>query len=147
MKQILDVSALEELSREECLRLLGDHKVGRVAVADPGEAPLVVPVNYLLDGEAVVFRSGTGSKLRALAGTPISFQLDEVDLLHWSGWSVPGAGSRLRDDPVGDRPPGPRRVGTRRQTPLDPHHRRGDLGPAHPTSRSVRRPGGLPVIG
>lgn len=79
---------LEELSRDECLRLLRDHGIGRIAVATPGAAPLVMPVNYRLDGEAIVFRSGTGSKLRALRGTPVSFQLDEIDPVHRTGWSV-----------------------------------------------------------
>lgn len=88
MSRPTDVPALEELSRDECLELLRSHAVGRLAVATPGTSPLVVPVNYLVDGDAVMFRSGTGSKLRALRGTPVSFQLDEFDLGRRTGWSV-----------------------------------------------------------
>lgn len=88
MNHVADGPALDELAQEECLRLLGTHGVGRIAVATPGAAPFVVPVNYLLDGEAVVFRSGPGSKLRELRGTPVSFQVDEIDPLHRTGWSV-----------------------------------------------------------
>ena len=82
-----DVS-LEELSREECFRLLVARGVGRFAVAVPEAAPFVVPVNYLVDGEVVVFRSGGGSKLRALRGTPVAFQVDDIDPLRRTGWSV-----------------------------------------------------------
>lgn len=85
---VIDDPTLDELSREECLKLLGEHCIGRIAVATPGAAPLVMPVNYLLDGEVVVFRSGVGTKLRALRGTPVSFQLDEFDEFHRTGWSV-----------------------------------------------------------
>ena len=84
----IDASDLEELSREECLALLAGRGVGRLAVAAPGAAPYVMPVNYLLDGEVVVFRSGVGSKLRTLRGTPVSFQLDDIDPTHRTGWSV-----------------------------------------------------------
>lgn len=62
--------------------------MGRIAVATPGASHLVLPVNYLLDGEGVFFRSGAGSMLLAMRGTPVSFQLDEFDELHHTGWSV-----------------------------------------------------------
>ncbi|MGH9178971.1 MAG: pyridoxamine 5'-phosphate oxidase family protein [Acidimicrobiales bacterium] len=80
--------SLEELSRDECIRLLAARRVGRLAVAVPDAAPFVVPVNYLVDGEVVVFRSGGGSKLRALRGTPVAFQIDDIDPLRRTGWSV-----------------------------------------------------------
>lgn len=88
MSHPTDVPALGELSRHECLELLRSHEVGRLAVATPGASPLVVPVNYLVDGDAIVFRTGTGSKLRALRGTPVSFQVDELDPIRRTGWSV-----------------------------------------------------------
>lgn len=88
MEPATEAVTMEELSREECLALLGASGVGRLAVAAPEAAPLVVPVNYLLDGEVVVFRTGVGSKLRTLRGAPVSFQLDDVDPLRRTGWSV-----------------------------------------------------------
>jgi len=93
VSSVVNVPLLDELSREDCLALLGLHRVGRLAVAVADSSPLVVPVNYLLDGEVVVFRSGVGSKLQALRGTPVSFQLDEFDEAHRSGWSVLVRGS------------------------------------------------------
>ena len=82
------VGDLSELDEAECLRLVATLEVGRIAVARAGEAPLVVPVNYVLDGSVVVFRSDEGSKLFALLAAPASFQVDLVDPFHRTGWSV-----------------------------------------------------------
>lgn len=79
---------LEEIDRDECLRLLATRSVGRLAVAEPGQAPLVVPVNYALVGESIVFRSDPGTKLRLLVTEPVSFQVDDIDPAQRSGWSV-----------------------------------------------------------
>jgi hypothetical protein len=79
----------EELSVEECLELLASASVGRIAVAlGPDRAPLVVPVNYVLDGDMVVFRTAPGAKLDALRQRPASFQVDWIDPMHKVGWSV-----------------------------------------------------------
>jgi nitroimidazol reductase NimA-like FMN-containing flavoprotein (pyridoxamine 5'-phosphate oxidase superfamily) len=84
-----DTAVLEELEREDCLKLVASMSVGRIAVAaDDDRGPIVVPVNYVLDGEIVVFRSGPGAKLHALRDTPVSFQVDLIDPSHRTGWSV-----------------------------------------------------------
>jgi uncharacterized protein len=85
-----EATTLEEIPREECFRLLAGQTIGRVAVADFGAAPLVVPVNFLLVGEAVVFRTDYGSKFRlaVLGEHPVSFQVDSVEPGRPSGWSV-----------------------------------------------------------
>ena len=89
---------LEVLGRNECLELLATRSVGRLAVARGREAPLVVPVNYVVDEEAILFRTGYGTKLRAVAASPVSFQVDWVDLLSGVGWSVliSGRGQEIR---------------------------------------------------
>jgi uncharacterized protein len=79
---------LEELDRDECLRLLATEPVGRVAVGWPGQAPLVLPVNHVLAGGAVVFRTGHGDKLRGLGQGPVSFEVDTYDPATRTGWSV-----------------------------------------------------------
>ena len=79
---------LEDLSREECLDLLGQYQVGRVAVGRGDQSPLVVPVNYVLDGEVIVFRSDPGSKIYEIRRGPASFQVDQIDALRHTGWSV-----------------------------------------------------------
>jgi nitroimidazol reductase NimA-like FMN-containing flavoprotein (pyridoxamine 5'-phosphate oxidase superfamily) len=81
-------SSLDEIPREECLALLASMPVGRLAVASPGAPPLVVPVNYVLDGEIVVFRSDPGEKVIQLRGSPVSFQIDQIDPSRRTGWSV-----------------------------------------------------------
>ena len=79
---------LAELSRDECFELLRTQPVGRLAVADDDGPPLVVPVNFVVAGEAIVFRSDPGLKLRLLRRRPVSFQADFVDPFHHTGWSV-----------------------------------------------------------
>ena len=81
---------LEEIPRDECFRLLAGRAIGRVAVAEFGTAPLVVPVNFLLVGESVVFRTDYGSKFRlaVLGEQPVSFQVDGLEPGRPSGWSV-----------------------------------------------------------
>ncbi|HWC12774.1 MAG TPA: pyridoxamine 5'-phosphate oxidase family protein [Acidimicrobiales bacterium] len=85
-----DGTTFEEIPRDECFRLLAGQTIGRVAVADFGAAPLVVPVNFLVVGEAVIFRTDYGSKFRlaVLGEQPVSFQVDEVEPGRPSGWSV-----------------------------------------------------------
>lgn len=79
---------LESLPRDVCLELLARHHFGRVAVND-GDAPVIFPVNYALDGESVVFRTGRGTKLdAALRSAPAAFEIDGIDPERRLGWSV-----------------------------------------------------------
>lgn len=91
---------LSEMSREECLQLGAAFSIGRIAVGRADDAPLVVPVNYVLDGEAIVFRTDPGSKLFALREHPVSFQVDFVDPFHRTGWSVLVAGVAYEATPL-----------------------------------------------
>ena len=84
----VDPRELDELSREECFELLRTQPVGRFAVAQGEAPPHVVPVNYILDGENVIFRSGPGTKLALVAGGVVSFQVDSIDPVRREGWSV-----------------------------------------------------------
>ncbi len=77
----------EELSVGECLRLLGDHNIGRVAVVLDGH-PIVFPVNYAVEGDSVVFRTAPGTKLSGAALGHVAFEIDEVDAATQTGWSV-----------------------------------------------------------
>jgi uncharacterized protein len=78
---------LVELDTDECLRLLACHHLGRLAVVIDGR-PLVFPVNYALDGRAVVFRADPGTKLHAALGAPVAFEIDGSDNRYHEGWSV-----------------------------------------------------------
>ena len=81
------VDTIEIIFRDECLRLLGTEEVGRIAFVSGGQAD-VLPVNYILDGDAVVFATATGSKLWATGHGPVTFEVDRVDPATRSGWSV-----------------------------------------------------------
>jgi nitroimidazol reductase NimA-like FMN-containing flavoprotein (pyridoxamine 5'-phosphate oxidase superfamily) len=83
-----DDISLERLSREECFQLLATMSIGRVAVAQPGGAPLVLPVNFAVEGDVIVLRTDPGSKLDALRQHPASFQVDLIDPVRRTGWSV-----------------------------------------------------------
>lgn len=62
--------------------------VGRVAVAAPSGPPEVAPVNYVLDGDAIVFRTGLGTKLTLLRHSAATFEVDAVDPVEGVAWSV-----------------------------------------------------------
>ena len=84
-------NALIELSAEECLRLLVSHRprLGRLAFMRNG-VPLVLPMNYVIRGDAIYFRSAPGSKvfIAAQQGQQASFEVDEVDEFWEDGWSM-----------------------------------------------------------
>jgi nitroimidazol reductase NimA-like FMN-containing flavoprotein (pyridoxamine 5'-phosphate oxidase superfamily) len=80
-----------DLSREECMRLLGAGSVGRVVVLTPAGTPVIRPVNYAFDGasRSVVFRCQEGTKLISLLRAPHAwFEVDEIDPAGRTGWSV-----------------------------------------------------------
>lgn len=79
---------LLELERAECLELLGEHRVGRLAVVDRDDMPFVVPVNYVMSRDTVLFRTHPGTKLDALRRRPVAFQVDSIDEARRTAWSV-----------------------------------------------------------
>ncbi|MEU6200836.1 pyridoxamine 5'-phosphate oxidase family protein [Streptomyces sp. NPDC047061] len=91
-----------ELDRRECLRLLAGVPVGRI-VHTRGALPAVLPVNFGLDRDgAVVLRTSAASELvRAIDGSVVAFEADEVDAVAHAGWSVVVTGrATVVDDPV-----------------------------------------------
>ncbi|MFI6515903.1 pyridoxamine 5'-phosphate oxidase family protein [Spirillospora sp. NPDC050679] len=90
----MDKPVLEELDRAESLRLVAGTTVGRVAF-DDGEGPAIIPVNYVVDGGALLFRTTVGGRLTQnlstrLAGAEvrIAFEVDSLDMDGHTGWSV-----------------------------------------------------------
>ncbi|CUR58650.1 putative Helix-turn-helix domain-containing protein [metagenome] len=78
---------LMEMSREECLEALASRPVGRVAYCDV-RGPVVIPVNFILDGDDVLFRIASWTSLaRGLRGAA-AFQVDDIEEYTQSGWSV-----------------------------------------------------------
>ncbi|MGW2944856.1 pyridoxamine 5'-phosphate oxidase family protein [Streptomyces sp. NPDC001226] len=77
-----------ELDRSECLRLLARAPVGRIVYTRQA-LPAVLPIDFALDGEAVVVRSFAASQLvRAIDGAVVAFEADDVDATACSGWRV-----------------------------------------------------------
>lgn len=95
--------ALGTLSPDECRALLVTHRprLGRLAFVADGW-PLVLPVNFAVDGDAVYFRSAAGSKVAAAARCErVAFQVDHVDEVWEEGWSLLAFGRlRVVEDPA-----------------------------------------------
>ncbi|MFI0941704.1 helix-turn-helix domain-containing protein [Streptomyces sp. NPDC021020] len=91
---------LAHLSTDECWDRLGTHGVGRIAVpVQPG--PAVLPVNYLVDGGTVVYRTASGGPAAPAPGEGVSFQVDQIDDHLSRGWSVLLTGTAEHvDDPA-----------------------------------------------
>lgn len=84
----IDHAGLEVLAFDSCLDLLAAVSVGRVGFVAAGEV-LVLPVNFVMDGQDVVFRTASGSKMAgAEDGTAVAFEADNYDDITESGWSV-----------------------------------------------------------
>jgi uncharacterized protein len=83
-----DRSGLEILSVDECRRLLRHGGVGRLAWID-GARAVIRPVNFALDENRIVLRTGNG-RLRdaAATATPATLETDGTRPADHSGWSV-----------------------------------------------------------
>jgi nitroimidazol reductase NimA-like FMN-containing flavoprotein (pyridoxamine 5'-phosphate oxidase superfamily) len=84
----LDRNGLEVLGRAECLSLLAHATLGRVGVT-VGALPAVLPINYRLVGDRIVFRTSGGTKLDAATrNAVVAFEVDDVEPVSHTGWSV-----------------------------------------------------------
>lgn len=91
----------QELSREESLALLASMPVGRLVFSERA-LPAVVPVNFLLDRDRIVVRTGNSHGLAAaVRGAVVAFEVDDFDAATRQGWSVlvTGRASEV-DDPL-----------------------------------------------
>ncbi|MEU6244097.1 pyridoxamine 5'-phosphate oxidase family protein [Streptomyces sp. NPDC047024] len=89
----------ESIGTEECRALLGDHGVGRLAVV-PDDGPVVVPVNYTVVDNAIVFRTAANATPALADGERVAFEVDRIDDAFSRGWSVLVRGdARIVTDP------------------------------------------------
>ena len=94
-----DDSALKQLSRGECLRLMASVPVGRVIYTQRA-MPAVDLVNFAFHHGDIVIRTDRGGKLAAARGAVVAFEADCLDPAHHAGWSVTAIGpSRGVTDP------------------------------------------------
>ncbi len=89
---------LEDLSPDECFRLLGAASVGRLVYSDD-LGPLAVPVNYGMAGQDIVLRVEGGAKRAAMRQPVLAFEVDHLDEDGKSGWSVLVRGAGAEVDP------------------------------------------------
>jgi nitroimidazol reductase NimA-like FMN-containing flavoprotein (pyridoxamine 5'-phosphate oxidase superfamily) len=83
MRRVSAHSGVEVIDSDECRRLLADDQVGRVAVVI-GATPMILPVNYALDGDDIVMRTMPGSRLDVGQGHA-AFEVDCFDRTTKSG--------------------------------------------------------------
>jgi nitroimidazol reductase NimA-like FMN-containing flavoprotein (pyridoxamine 5'-phosphate oxidase superfamily) len=93
---------IEEVSREECLALLRSNELGRL-VTIVRALPHVIPVNYVLDDDRIIFRTDHGVNLDAIEGGRVAFEVDDIDRSAGTGWSVVVQG-RAEEMPTFDGP-------------------------------------------
>jgi len=132
-------SAFTVLERQTCFNLLASHDIGRVAFTIEGDAaPTVLPVNYAMVHDTIVFRSTLAGTIMRHARGHAAFQIDHFDEERREGWSVLASGrcrwvrdqSELERIPQGRLPEpwaaGPRdqvlRITPGRVTGRDIHH-------------------------
>jgi uncharacterized protein len=79
---------LQTLTRVDAMQLLASKPVGRIIFV-VRDRPAVRLVNFVVDDDAVVIRTGPGSKLTAaVRDTIVSFEVDEIDPAEHTGWNV-----------------------------------------------------------
>jgi uncharacterized protein len=114
------VPNLEELTEAECVDYLASSQVGRLALVIDGE-PAIFPVNYILDGQQVLYRTQEDTDLSLAGLTRVAFEVDHIDPATHEGWSVlvqgraddigntlDGTSERLRRRTLETWAPGPR---------------------------------------
>jgi len=137
--------AAEELTADECLTLISPGGIGRIAYS--GRFGLtVLPVNYEVFENTIVFRTGEhsplGEDLRSgitHAEYKVAFEIDEIDKAQREGWSVLLQGAAHHVDTETER-------GEVRESGVEPwaggakeHYIR--IVPSRVTGRRIRQPG------
>jgi uncharacterized protein len=72
---------------DKCYEFLGTQEIGRLGVIVE-HYPLVLPVNYALDGTTLVIRTHEGTIRRAAEDANVTFEVDDIGRRTGSGWSV-----------------------------------------------------------
>jgi nitroimidazol reductase NimA-like FMN-containing flavoprotein (pyridoxamine 5'-phosphate oxidase superfamily) len=79
--------AADKLTSAECLRLIEPGGVGRIALAT-ASGLMVLPVNFVMVANSIVFKTGGGSLIAAHAADEVAFEVDHIDEALGQGWSV-----------------------------------------------------------
>ncbi len=91
-------SPVSTLSEDSSWGLLAALEVGRLATVD-GDQPEIFPINFVIDGLSVVFRTATGSKLANLTeNAHVAFEADTWDLDGGRSVVIKGTASVITDE-------------------------------------------------
>ncbi len=100
---------LEELTEAESLHLIEQAEIGRIGFSGR-YGPIVMPVTYKVVDGSVVFRTAVGSPLGedlrtgiADAEYKVAFEIDHLDPVARTGWSVMIQGAAHHVDDDGER--------------------------------------------
>lgn len=92
------LAARSALDETKCWALLRSAHLGRLAVT-AADGVDIFPVNYLVDGNSLVFRTAPGTKMIDLTEQPrVAFEVDGLDETHRWSVVVRGRARRLADD-------------------------------------------------
>ena len=87
---------LRELDDDTCVARLRSYSVGRIAFAPDGR-PSLLPVNYRFVERAgphwLLIRTRSGSELGELPSSEVAFEIDSIDPVSHTGWSVVAKGT------------------------------------------------------
>ncbi|MGN0063242.1 MAG: pyridoxamine 5'-phosphate oxidase family protein [Nocardioides sp.] len=88
-----------ELSRDECMQLLGAGVAGRIALVTP-TGPHIMPVNYSVQNHSTLIRTTAYSLIGTYGrDTVVAFEVDKFDHEYQRGWSVVARGrAEIVDD-------------------------------------------------
>jgi hypothetical protein len=79
---------LEPLAIDECRALVAPGGIGRIVFVD-ADVPVVMPVNFRVLGDDIIFRTESASTVLAhLLEQNVSFEVDHLDEALIEGWSV-----------------------------------------------------------
>ncbi|HJQ48393.1 MAG TPA: pyridoxamine 5'-phosphate oxidase family protein [Amycolatopsis sp.] len=81
------MNELRQLTRRECLRLLGSAQIGRLGFCEDA-LPTIRPVNFALHGTDIIVRTMAGGAISKVAGAVVAFEVDDIDAATHTGWSV-----------------------------------------------------------
>ncbi|MGZ4442342.1 MAG: pyridoxamine 5'-phosphate oxidase family protein [Nocardioidaceae bacterium] len=82
------MAELIELPERQCWEMLRGSIVGRIAICTPS-GPRILPVNYAVHDDAVVFRTSPSGEIGSHAvGRNLAFEVDHIDYERHQGWSV-----------------------------------------------------------
>jgi uncharacterized protein len=90
-----DSDIVSELSDLDCWELLREQEFGRLAFHLANEVH-ILPVNYAVDGQTLVFRTAEGSKLLGITmNQDVAFEVDRYDDSHASSVVLRGRAREL----------------------------------------------------